>query len=272
MEYDFQKTAMIGLVLQSLVFVPPLAMAGPVNVPNDFTAGTPARASEVNANFSAVETSVNDNDSRISDNANEVANIATGNATQETAITDLQAQVDGQETAVADLQTQVNGQEAPLRVFDANGVQVGGQVLSFSTKTIISPPSQHQTVQVVYESERGPIVLTVRTNGFDDTGGLNFLLPDCVGTPLVVDSGGFAIPDSDLFIRDDVVVVGTSIWIQDGPPVPKVGGGPDSRSRLDSTGTCINTLFGSPSTVFLEMVFAGDLSQFQPPFRLEPLP
>ena len=41
---------------------------------------------------------------------------------------------------------------------------------------------------------------------------------------------------------------------------------------LNYTGTCINTLFGSPSTVFLEMVFAGDLSQFQPPFRLEPLP
>ena len=91
----------------------------------------------------------------------------------------------------------------------------------------------------------------------------------------MTDSGRFAIPDSDLFIRDDVVVVGTSIWIQDGPPVPKVGGGPDSLSRLDNTDSgpdCTNTLFGGPSTVFLEMVFAGDLSQFQPPFRLEPLP
>ncbi len=59
----------MGLLLKSLVIASPLAMAGPVNVPNDFTAGTPARAAEVNGNFSAIETAVNDNDSRILDNA-----------------------------------------------------------------------------------------------------------------------------------------------------------------------------------------------------------
>ena len=87
---------------------------------------------------------------------------------------DLTVRVEALEGTVGDLQTQLDGQEAPLRVFDANDVRVGGEVLSFSTKTIISPPSQHHTVQVVYESNLGPIVLTVRTDGFDDTGGLRF--------------------------------------------------------------------------------------------------
>jgi hypothetical protein len=43
-----------------------LAAAGQLNTPNEFQAGTPALASEVNANFDAVESAVNDNDMRIS--------------------------------------------------------------------------------------------------------------------------------------------------------------------------------------------------------------
>jgi len=40
-------------------------IAAPMTVPNTFTAGTPARAGEVNANFSAVVTAVNDKDTRL---------------------------------------------------------------------------------------------------------------------------------------------------------------------------------------------------------------
>ena len=53
----------ITVVLAGLSSYP--AFAGPVTIPNTFTAGTPARASEVNANFNAVATAVNDNDSRL---------------------------------------------------------------------------------------------------------------------------------------------------------------------------------------------------------------
>lgn len=49
----------LGLLLSSTV------QAGPLTTPNNFTAGTPAVAGEVNENFEAVATSVNDNDSRI---------------------------------------------------------------------------------------------------------------------------------------------------------------------------------------------------------------
>lgn len=41
--------------------------AGDLTIPNEFTAGTPAVAAEVNANFDAVEVAVDDNDLRIND-------------------------------------------------------------------------------------------------------------------------------------------------------------------------------------------------------------
>lgn len=45
------------------------AIAGEVAVPHTFQANTPARASEVNNNFTAVKTAVDDNNSRITSNA-----------------------------------------------------------------------------------------------------------------------------------------------------------------------------------------------------------
>jgi hypothetical protein len=41
------------------------AYAGDVVLPNTFQAGTPAKASEVNANFTAIENAVDDNDARV---------------------------------------------------------------------------------------------------------------------------------------------------------------------------------------------------------------
>jgi hypothetical protein len=41
------------------------ALAAPVTIPNVFTAGTPARAADVNANFNAVATAHNDTDARV---------------------------------------------------------------------------------------------------------------------------------------------------------------------------------------------------------------
>lgn len=61
----------VCLIILPACLVSYSALAGNVTIPNTFTSGTPAVAAEVNANFSALETAVNDNDSRIT-------NIATG--------------------------------------------------------------------------------------------------------------------------------------------------------------------------------------------------
>jgi len=59
-----------------------LSHAGPVGPLTTFTAGTPAKAAEVNANFSAVSTAVNDNNSRITALESGAANPnVTGNIT-----------------------------------------------------------------------------------------------------------------------------------------------------------------------------------------------
>ena len=52
------------------------AVADSLSVPNDFMSGQSAKASEVNANFSAVESAVNNNDSRITANSNAFAQYA----------------------------------------------------------------------------------------------------------------------------------------------------------------------------------------------------
>lgn len=60
-------------ILMSLVWFALPAAAGPVNGLTSFTAGTPARAAEVNGNFTAVKDAVDDNDARITANTQALA-------------------------------------------------------------------------------------------------------------------------------------------------------------------------------------------------------
>jgi hypothetical protein len=48
-----------------LLAVPVTLMAAPVTVPNSFTANTPAKAADVNANFKSLEVAVNEKDTRL---------------------------------------------------------------------------------------------------------------------------------------------------------------------------------------------------------------
>ena len=76
--------------ISALLLLIPIANAGNVTIPNNFTSGTPAVAADVNANFSAMETEVDDNDNRISNNTNNVATNTNDIATLQSTITSLQ--------------------------------------------------------------------------------------------------------------------------------------------------------------------------------------
>ncbi|NVJ49389.1 MAG: hypothetical protein HWE11_03315 [Gammaproteobacteria bacterium] len=62
-KYLINIIILIGAQLNLEVF------ATDVTIPNSFSSGTPARASEVNQNFNAVKAAVDDNDARITSNA-----------------------------------------------------------------------------------------------------------------------------------------------------------------------------------------------------------
>lgn len=73
------RSFIVGVLLT--VFATSPTWAGSLTIPNTFTSGTTARASEVNANFSAIETAVDDNDARITQNTAAIPGIATANVT-----------------------------------------------------------------------------------------------------------------------------------------------------------------------------------------------
>ena len=73
------KTATLQLTLGTvLLLAGAAAWSGDVTVPNTFTAGTPAVAAEVNANFAAVKSAVDDNNARITSNETNKQNRVTG--------------------------------------------------------------------------------------------------------------------------------------------------------------------------------------------------
>ena len=60
--FKYISSVLLGM---SLIGFIGQATAGSVTIPNSFSSGTPAVAAEVNDNFSAVKTAVDDNDSRL---------------------------------------------------------------------------------------------------------------------------------------------------------------------------------------------------------------
>ncbi len=175
MKYSIHKSIITGLVLQSLAYFPLQTMAGPVTVPNTFTSGTTARASEVNGNFSAVETAVNDNDVRISANANAVAGIATNGTA-----------ISSNTTAIAANQTRLS----PVVVDGANN-EIG---------MLLSIDDDAQFVNVL--TDQGYVIDGLEL-GSGESGGrskpLWFVSANCTGTAYLSNTpSGFITLASDL--------------------------------------------------------------------------
>jgi len=100
------------------------ASAGSVTIPTTFTSGTTAKASEVNANFTAVKTAVDDNDSRI--------------ATLEAALTALTTRVTALETENAKLTTENTDLTTRLEEVEGNSVLELDGYLSLGADTVNS--------------------------------------------------------------------------------------------------------------------------------------
>lgn len=91
----FFKGSITGIILGAASSVALVVTAGSVSIPTTFSANTTAKASEVNANFAAVKTAVDDNDGRITANTSGIGALNTANATNTNNIANLQGNLTG---------------------------------------------------------------------------------------------------------------------------------------------------------------------------------
>jgi len=154
----------LGLpVLLVLLAIPLVVAAGTLTVPNTFTNGTVADADQVNANFGAVKTAVDENDGRITINAG-IASTALGTAngavldaaaaqgTADTAVLDAAA---AQSTADSALATA--NAAAAVSIVSANVNSAGVLELTLSDGTVlnagtVSAPSSPALAQGAWNS------------------------------------------------------------------------------------------------------------------------
>ncbi|HIF24386.1 MAG TPA: tail fiber domain-containing protein, partial [Gemmatimonadetes bacterium] len=140
----------LGLpVLLVLLAVPLVVVAGTVTLPNTFTNGTVADADQVNANFGAVKTAVDENDGRITINAG-IASTALGTAngavldaaaahgTADTAVTNAAAAQSTADAAAAGHTVNTNTQLTSAQVAAAATAQ-GFVTGAHTTDTQLTP-------------------------------------------------------------------------------------------------------------------------------------
>lgn len=82
----FKNTLQFALLLTALAAAIPSALAAPVGPLTPLVAGQPAKASDVNGNFSTIVTTVNANDTRLTTVETNKQNIVTGTCTAGSAI------------------------------------------------------------------------------------------------------------------------------------------------------------------------------------------
>lgn len=119
------------------------AMASEVTVPNTFQSGAVAVAAEVNGNFTAVATGVNDNDARITA-------LETTIATLQNKIDALTTRVDTLETDLAATSSQLADADARLAAVESNSVlDLDGYLLLDSSGTYAIARFTGVNVQIV---------------------------------------------------------------------------------------------------------------------------
>jgi hypothetical protein len=178
MHFNNNQTWKAGLL--SLAVVATVAFGSNVTLPFTFTAGTTARAADVNANFTAVKTAVDDNNARITA-------LQTSLTTLQGTVTTLQAQVTAlqvppAQTAVTFLPGWANvnaGWSTTSYMKDGMGmVHIRGLVRRTSPTALGNifqlPPGFRPATNLQFPARSGPDTLcyiTVSSNGNVDFGG-----------------------------------------------------------------------------------------------------
>ena len=103
----------LATIFSALLFAG-YSLADDLTIPNTFTAGTPARAADVNANFTAVEASVDDNAADIASNAADIAANAADVATNAAGVSSNATSVSSLDAVVADHETRLQQIEGEL--------------------------------------------------------------------------------------------------------------------------------------------------------------
>lgn len=141
--YPFSHKLTHSGLLAVSAFMSQSLHAGSVSIPNSFTAGEPAVAAEVNANFDAVKTAVDDNDSRIAALEATIATLQETVTAQAATITSLQNNsvlaLDGRLLFVTDSNGYPTAQFTGVNVQVINGVDqnttngVGNLIVGYNT-------------------------------------------------------------------------------------------------------------------------------------------
>jgi len=134
-------------VLSLSLFAGNNVVADDVTIPNTFTAGTPARAAEVNDNFAAVEASVDDNAADVLANA---ANVAAN-------LSDIQAN----RVLISALED--NFIDTRARLIDSTGVEVGRVNHVDSSNTFVVTASLAEYSGILRWNPNSPDILTFQS-------------------------------------------------------------------------------------------------------------
>ncbi len=108
------------------------AYAGQVTVPNTFVSGTKAKASEVNANFSAVQQGINDNDARISQNTSDIYTNTTAIGTINSQVSSNQASIQTNASAISQNTSDIYSQASSIQ---SNTLKISANTSDIYTNT-----------------------------------------------------------------------------------------------------------------------------------------
>ncbi|MEW6433250.1 MAG: tail fiber domain-containing protein [Myxococcota bacterium] len=124
MNYDTKRK--VKTALSTALLVGATALASSVTIPYSFTPGSPARAADVNANFSAVKASVDDNHTRLQTAEGQVGTLQGNVTTLQGNITALQSDVGTLQSTVSTLQSTVGTLNTSVTTLNSTTWRRGG--------------------------------------------------------------------------------------------------------------------------------------------------